>query len=193
MFKRVIVFAAALAIPAATPAQAPPPSPVAFSGTLISFAEDSVALKDKEGKTVVVQMTSGWTVSIARVADAGTIKPGAFVATANAFIDANSGKSTEVRVLEAGYRPEEGSHGMEGSTNYMTHGTVAGVDKRAAGVELNVTWPGGSRRIIVPSDVTVTFFDLQERSTLKPGVVVTGVTRKGPDGVPRAGRLVLSN
>ena len=83
----------------------------------MSASDGSVTLKDKEGKTVVIQMTAGWTVSIARMADAGGIKPGSFVATANALVDANSGKSTELRVLEPGYRPEEGTHGMVGSAN----------------------------------------------------------------------------
>jgi len=54
-------------------------------------------------------MTAGWTASIPRVVDAATVKPGAFVATANAVIDPNSGKATELRVLEPGYRPEEGT------------------------------------------------------------------------------------
>ena len=192
MLKPLILLGAWMALPAAIWAQAPPPSPTPFAGTLVSFKDDSVTLKDKEGKTVVVQMTPGWTVSISRVGDAGTIKPGSFVATANAVVDPNSGKATELRVLEPGYRPEEGTHGMVGSTNMMTHGTVASAAKTGAGVELNVTYPGGSRRIIVPSDVTVTFSDLQDRKTLQPGVAVSGVTRKGADGVPVAGRLVLS-
>ena len=74
----------------------------------------------------------------------------------------------------------------------MTHGTVASADKTSAGMELNVTWPDGSRRIIVPSDITVTFFDPLDRKTLKPGASVSGVTRKGTDGVYRAGRLVVA-
>ena len=190
MLKPMLLLAAVLAIPAATLAQAPPP-PTGFSGTLISFTDDSVTLKDKDGKTVVVQMTPNWTVSTPRVGDAATIQPGNFVATANAPVDANSGKSTELRVLEPGYRPEEGTHGM-GGANMMTHGTVASASKTSTGVELNVTYPSGSRRIIIPPDVTVTFFDPLDRSTLKPGASVSGVTRKGPDGIPYAGRLVLS-
>lgn len=192
MMKSLMLIAALMTIPAATWAQTPPPSPTPFSGTLVSVNGDNVTLKNKDGKEVVVQMTPGWTVSIPRVAEAGAIKPGSFVATANASVDANSGKSTELRVLEPGYRPEEGTHGMEGSANQMTHGTVANATKTSAGVELNVTYPGGSRRIIVPSEVTVTFFDPQDRNSLKPGVGVSGVTRKGPDGIFRAGRLVLT-
>ena len=190
MLKLVILFAALVAMPTITLAQAPPP-PTGFSGTLISFNDDTVTLKDKDAKTVVLRMTPGWTVSIARTGDAAAIQPGNFVATANTPVDDTSGTSTELRVLEPGYRPEEGTHGM-GGANMMTHGTVESASKPNAGVELKVTYPGGSRRIVVPSTVTVTFFDLQDRSTLKPVTAVSGVTRKGPDGVPRAGRLVLA-
>ncbi len=191
MFKTMILLAATLAIPFATVAQGPPP-PTGFSGTLVSYNDDTATLNDKDGKAVVIHMTPGWTVSIARVGDAAAIKPGSFVATANTVVDENSGKSTELRVLEPGYKPEEGTHGMGGSTNMMTHGTVASATRTPAGVELNVTYPNGSRRIIIPSDVTVTYFDLQDRKLLKPGMSVSGVTRKGADGVSQAGRLVLS-
>ena len=38
----------------------------------------------------------------------------------------------------------------------------------------------------------VTGFDLLNRERLKPGVMVSAVVRQDPDGVLRAGRLVLS-
>ena len=186
------LFLAALTLPAATFAQIPaPPSPI--SGTIVSVLGDSVTLKGKDGNTVVVQMTPGWTVSAARATEAAQIKPGDFVATANAPVDAESGKSTELRILEPGYRPEEGTHGLSPtSPAMMTHGTVKSAKATSDGVELEVTYPSGSRRIVVPPSVPVTAFDLKDRSMLKPGVAVESVTRKGADGVPRAGRLVLS-
>jgi hypothetical protein len=138
-------------------------------------------------------MTPGWTVSVARTTTAESIRQGDFVATTNAPIDAGSGKSTELRILEPGYRPEVGTHLLSAtSTNMITHGTVKSVAKIADGVELEVTYPDGSRRIIVPTGITVTAFDGLERGALKPGVAVSSVTRKGPDGMARAGRLVLS-
>ena len=190
MFKPIIVMGTLLASPLGPLAQGPPP-PSGFAGTLISFSETAATLKDKEGKTIVVQMTPDWTVSVARIGDAAAIKPGSFVATANTVIDGDSGKSTELRVLEPGYRPEEGTHAMGNSNTMMTHGTVESAAKSPAGVELKVTYPGGSRRIVIPPDVTVTYFDLKDRKELTAGVSVSGVTRKGSDGVARAGRLVL--
>jgi hypothetical protein len=188
-----LLLTAVLAIPALNFAQAPMP-PHAFSGIMVSVDSDSVTLQNTDGKTLVVQMTAGWTVSVNRVVDADAIKPGNFVATTNTPVDANTGKSIELRILEPGYRPEEGTHAVSPTnSNMMTHGTVKSSTRTDAGVELEVVYPNGSRHIIVPPDVPVTFSDPLDRAELKPGVAVGGVTRPGPDGVPRASRLQLSN
>jgi hypothetical protein len=189
MLNRLIP-AAALAA-AALLAQSPPP-PTGFKGTIEAVSGDTVTLKDKDGRSFLVQMTPGWTVSVLRKADLAAITPGSFVATNNVAIDATSGRSTELRVLEPGYRPEEGTHQIQGQTNYMTHGTVKSVARSDEGAALEVTYTGGGRRIVVPPNVPVTVSDVRNRSVLKPGTPVESVTRKGADGVPRAGRLVLS-
>jgi hypothetical protein len=170
--------------------QAPP---TGSSGAIVKFTEDQATLKDKEGKEIVVAMTKGWTVSKARVADFAAIKPGDFVATANRVVNESTGKSTELRVLEPGYRPEYGTHLMsEQSNTAMTHGTVSKAAKTAVGVELDVEYPGGSRHLIVAPDIKITVSDLLSRNVLTPGTMVSAVLRKGADGVLRAGRLTLS-
>jgi len=169
--------------------QAPP---VGFNGTLVSYGDESVTLQDKDGKEATVAMTRGWTVSRPRTVEAAGIKPGAFVASANTPVDEHTGRSVELRIMEPGYRPETGTHLMAGQQNRaMTHGDVTAVRQTAAGVELDVTYPGGSRHLVVPPDVKVTDFQLLDRSVLKPGTQVGAVARKGDDGVLRAGRLTL--
>ena len=164
--------------------------PKAFSGTLISVVDDTVTLADKDGKTFVVLMTPGWTVSMNRPAEVSVIKPGDFIATNNVPIDTSTGRATEVRVLEPGYRPEMGTHPVSPTnSNMMTHGTVSAVTKSDSEVELIVDSPGGSRRIIVPAGVQVTVSDLLPRSKLKPGTLVTGVTRTDANGVARSSRI----
>jgi hypothetical protein len=194
MFKPLLLFTVLSTVPVAALAQLHVQEPpVGYSGSLIEFSADRVTLRDKDGKVVEVAMTPSWTISSVRSLDAGAIKPGSFVATANTVVDDHSGRSTELRIFEPGYRPEEGTHLMAQQSNTaMTHGTVASVTRGTEGVELEVTYPGGSRHIIVPPDVKITGYDLQDRKVLKPGVRVSAVARKGPDGVLRAGRLVLS-
>jgi len=172
----------------------PPEPPVGYSGALVEYSDTSVTLKDnKAGKVINVAMTPGWFVSTAKDLTLEAIKPGSFVATANTNVDAHTGKATELRIFEAGYRPEEGTHEIARPNTSMTHGTVDTATQHDTGLELAVVYPSGSRRIIVPPDVKVTGYDVHERSVLKPGATVTAITRKGSDGVPRAGRLLLSN
>src|SRR3954470_24311533 len=83
-----------------------PEAPVGHSGSAVSYADDSVTLTEKDGKTVTVAMTPGWAVVIAKPLPAASIKPGDFVATANRDDGLDSGTSTELRILNPGYRPE---------------------------------------------------------------------------------------
>jgi hypothetical protein len=192
MFKPLALCFSFLFIPVAAIAQLQTQAPpTGFSGELVKYAEDSVTLKDKDGKEVIVAMTRGWTVSRPRGLVSSAIKAGDFIASANKVMDDHTGKSTELRILEPGYRPEYGTHLMAQADTAMTHGTVSTVSKAASGVELNVTYPGGSRQLIVPDDVKVTNYDLLDRSVLKPGMKVGAVARKDAAGVLRAGRLTL--
>jgi hypothetical protein len=169
--------------------QAPP---VGHAGVLVAYTDDSVTLKDTEGREVVVAMTPGWTVSRPRSLPATAVKPGDFVATANKVVDEHTGQAVELRIMEPGYRPEYGTHIMAQSGNAMTHGTVGSARRTAAGVELDVGYPGGGRRLILPADMQVTDYELLGRGVLKPGIRVSAVVRKGEDGVARAGRLTLN-
>jgi hypothetical protein len=170
--------------------QAPP---TGFSGTLVTYTEDSVTLTGKDGKHVVVAMTPGWTVSKPRSLPAAVLKPGDFVASANQVVDEHTGQSTELRIMEPGYRPEYGTHLMAQTGSAMTHGTVDSAMQTSAGVELDVSYPGGARHLIVPHDMKITDYELLGRDVLKPGTEVSAVARKGEDGVLRAGRLTLND
>jgi hypothetical protein len=203
MFKSLVAAAAIIAAPLAMAAQMAPQMaapmqsqapPTGFNGALVKYTDDSVTLKDKEGKDVTVPMSKGWTVSKTRTLTATEVKNGDFVASRNTIVNDSTGKSTELRVFEPGYRPEEGTHIMQGSTDTtMTHGTVTRAAKSAAGLELDVAYPGGARHLIVAPEIKITGYDLLDRSkVLKPGTMVGAVARKDEKGVLRAGRLTLS-
>lgn len=193
MFKQLVCSAAILSLSIFSMAQAiTPPHP--FSGAIVSVDGNNVTLQDKDGKPFTLQMTPGWTVSTNRKVDADAIKPGSFIASTNTPVSATVGRSTEVRILEPGYRPEEGTHAVSPTdSNMMTHGTVKSVNQNEAGVEVEVTYPNGSRMLLVPLTAPVTISDPLDKSVLKPGVAVSGVTRTGPDGIPKASRLQLAN
>jgi hypothetical protein len=159
---------------------------------LVSASEDNVVLKLKDGQVVTVAMTKGWPVGTARSVKVDAVKRDDFVATTNADIDAGSGRANELRIFEPGYRPEIGTHPMPQPKTSMTHGTVSTTTPTPdGGRELLITYPNGSRRVLVGPDVKVTAYDLQPRSLAKPGAMVNAITRKDSDGVPRAGRLLM--
>jgi hypothetical protein len=191
LFLAALFLVALLVTASPAPAQNPPKG---FSGSFVSLNGDTVTLQDKDGKTFTVEMTPGWTVSANRAGSPADIKPGDFVATTNVPLDETTGKSTELRILEPGYRPEQGTHAVSPTNpNRMTHGTVKSIAKVTDGVELEIAYPAGSRIILVAAAVPVTISDPLDKTILKPGQIVGGVTRPGPDGIQRASRLQLQN
>ena len=189
----LLVLSLPASLQVARAAQDPEP-PTGHEGTLVSFDDQRVTLQEADGQAVTVAMTPGWTVSVVRPADNRVIQPGDFVASANTVVDAATGHSTELRILEPGYRPEQGTHPTApGSATLMTHGSVQAVEAGTGEVVLTITYPGGGRRLIVPDGVKVTRSDPLARSVLQPGMRISLVTRRGADGVARAGRVTLAH
>ena len=188
-----ILSAAVLVLPAAALAQAPaPPAFVVVRGVVTAASDDSVTIKGDDGKITVMPLVKTWTAVGTKPVDPDTIKPGSFVATANTDIDANTGKSIELRVFEPGNKGGEGSRPMAQPNTTMTNATVTKVTKTAQGREIDVSYPGGVRHIIVPSDMAVIGNFPLEHSAVKPGVTVTAIGAKGADGVARGTRVQIA-
>jgi hypothetical protein len=175
-------------------AQAPagPPAFTRYAGTVTVVAADHLTVRDKDGKTIDVPLATTWTAFVARPVDIDSIKPGSFVATTNTNIDADTGKSTELRLFEPGNRGGEGSNPMAQPNTTMTNATVQTVSKGAQGRELVVAYPGGTRHIIVPPEVKVIGTFPVDRDSIKPGEEITAFGVKGADGVARATRVQVA-
>lgn len=189
------VLAAASALATAALAQAPagsPPAFVRYAGTVTAVASDHLTIKDKDGKVADVPLARTWTAVATHPVDIETIKPGSFVATANTDIDANTGKSIELRVFEPGNKLGEGSRPMAQPHTTMTNATVQTVTKGAQGRELVVSYPGGVRHIIVPPDVQVIGSFPIDRDSIKPGDEISAFGVKDDDGVARATRVQVA-
>ena len=72
---------------------------------------------------------------------------------------------------------------LNGTREGLFNAALALCPETKAGQQLVVTYPGGTRNILVPPGVKVTAYDLKDRATLKPGDWVGAVTRRGPDDV----------
>ena len=200
MFKSLILAAGLAAAPAlalaqpAAPAGRPaaPPAFTRYAGTVTAVAADHLTVKDKDGKTSDVPLTPTWTAIATRPVDIEQIKPGSFVATANTNIDADHGKSIELRIFEPGNKGGEGSRPMAQANTTMTNATVQTVTKGAQGRELVVAYPGGTRHIIVPPDVQVIGNFPIDRDSVKPGDEISAFGVKGDDGVVRVARVQVA-
>jgi hypothetical protein len=198
MLKPLILAAALAAAPALALAQpaggagGPPPAFTRYAGTVTAVAADHLTIKQQDGKTAEVPLSPTWTAVATRPVDIESIKPGSFVATANTNIDANTGKSIELRIFEPGNKGGEGSRAMAQPNTTMTNATVQTVTKGAQGRELVVYYPGGTRHIIVPPDVQVIGNFPIDRDSLKPGDEISALGVKGDDGVARATRVQVS-
>jgi hypothetical protein len=181
---------AALAQPPATGGA--PPAFTRYAGTVTAVTGDHLTVKDKDGKISDVPLAKTWTAVATHPVDIEAIKPGSFVATANTDIDADTGKSIELRVFEPGLKIGEGSRPMAAPHTTMTNATVTTVTKGASGRELVVAYPGGTRHIIVPPDVQVIGNTPVDRDSIKPGDEISAFGVKGDDGVARATRVQVA-
>jgi hypothetical protein len=175
-------------------AQAPAPAPpraAPVSGVVTAVSADSVTVKSDDGKITVLPLVRTWTAVTTRPVDIENIKPGSFVATANTNIDEKNGKSIELRLFEPGSKLGEGSRPMPQPNTTMTNGTVQTVKKGPGGRELDVSYPGGVRHIIVPPDVQVIGSLPASRDAVKPGVRISAFAPKGDDGVARGTRISI--
>lgn len=190
MFKGLMLTAAlTLAAPATAMAQAP----IGHTGAIVSTTADSVTLKDKDGKVMTVAMIPGWRMVAPRTVPTEALKVGDFIGSANEVVNPTTGRSTELRVYEPGNTPEWGTHDLGAGPAQMTHGTVAKITPTTEGRDLDISYPNGGRRLILPKSVAVVGSFVLGLDEAKPGVVVRAVTRRSPDGVWRATRLLLPN
>ena len=190
-FALAALTASACALASAVLAQAPPAF-TRYAGTVTAVAADHLTIKDKDGQVSDVPLARTWTAVGTHPVDIEAIKPGSFVATANTDIDADTGKSIEVRVFEPGNTLGEGSRPMAQPHTTMTNATVQTVTKGAQGRELVVSYPGGTRHIIVPPDVQVIGNFPIDRDSIKPGDEISAFGVKGDDGVARATRVQVA-
>ena len=185
-----VMLVAGLSIAAAAAAQ-PPAGPARVAGTVTAVSADSVTIHAADGKDTTLGFAPGWALVTTKQVPQDAIKPGGFVATANLNQAEGVGKSIEIRLFEPGSKLGEGSRPMAAPNTTMTNANVSKVEKTANGLEIDVTYPGGTRHIIVPPDMKVIASIPTETSALKAGAHVTAVATKTPDGAMKVARVQM--
>lgn len=171
---------AALMLPLAAFAQAPPG---VARGTIVKLDHDVLTLKTDQGRTETIALSKNWTVTVLKPVAVSAIKPGSFIGTAEMPQGHNTGRSLEVHVFPPGVKAGAGHYAWSlRKGSMMTNGTVGKVTATPKGRQLEVSYPTGHRRIIVPKGVPIVEFTQGERAQIKPGLPAFLIVAKGPHG-----------
>ena len=180
----------------ATPLSTNPQPPTRLSGTLTAIAAEGLTLRDATGKEVTLGFAPNVAVLAARPVAKEDIKVGDFVASANLSETDGVGRSIEMRLFEPGSRAGEGHRPMTQAgaapSQMMTNATVTKVARTAAGLELDVQYPGGIRHLIVPPEVTIMGSYPVDPGSLKAGMPVNVNATRAADGSLRATRIQIA-
>lgn len=192
---RTLAFALLL-LTAATPtlAQSTLAAP-RIRGEVAAFDGHQLAVKDRDGRTQTLPLSSKWAVTGVQAARLDDIKPGTYVGTAAVPAPEGTLRALEVLVFPAamqgageGHRPWD-LLPESTMTNATVTNTVTGVDGRT----LTLSYKGGSQRVTVPDGVPVVSPAQAVPDDLKPGAPVVVLTERGSDGQLAVLRVIVGN
>lgn len=184
-----LLVAAVLA--AAPPAFAQPAGPQPLRGVVSKIDAGHLVLKSK-GKAVAIDLTPDWAVQMTRPIQVTEIKEGSFIGTTEIPQADGAGRSLEVHVFPPGVKMGEGHYAWNlRKGSMMTNGTVGKVTVGAKGRELQVSYPTGERKIVVPPKVPVVQITPGTRAMVKVGTPVFVMAAPKPGGGLIAGFVAV--
>ena len=173
----------ALALTAPALAQTPAPAPERVRGQVVAITADTLTLKGRDGKAETIALSPSWAVTLVTPVDVSAIQPGSFIGTTEVEKPDGTGRSLEVHVFPPGVKMGEGHYDWDLKPNSkMTNGTVGKVTAGHKGQELDISYPTGSRHVVVPKKVPVVQMGPGDRAMIKPGAKVFIIAGKAPSG-----------
>lgn len=165
--------AALVAMPAIAAEPAAPPAIQFIRGTVTSVSPTALGIKTTAGKAVSVMLAPDWNVQVTKPVTVAEIKSGSFIGTAEMPQKDGTGRSLEVHVFPPGVKIGEGHYGWDLKKGaMMTNGTVGKVIASPNGQSFDVSYPTGTRRIVVPPKVPIVQIGPGPRTLVKTGAKV---------------------
>ncbi len=178
----------ALALACAT-AEAQKPTRV--RGIVAGLEADVLSVKARDGRTVAIRLAEKTNIVFTQPITLSEIKAGDFLGVTSVKGEGGSLTAFEVRrfpkPLNPGHRPFDGRDDQT-----MTNATVSTVLQAAKGRELTLTYKGGSQKIVVPEDASISMLVPGKRSQLVPGAPVNLTARPDDEGRLTAVRIQVS-
>ncbi|MCC7487678.1 MAG: hypothetical protein IT529_22120 [Burkholderiales bacterium] len=164
---------------AASAAQAQGPTRV--RGTVSAFDGEMLTVKSATGE-VSIRLAEKTQIVHAQPIALADIKPGDFLGVTSTRHDNGTLTAFEVRrfpkAVNPGHRPFDGRNDQT-----MTNASVASVVQSARGRELTLAYEGGSQKIVVPENASISMLVPGERAHLMPGAPVN-LTAVSDNGEP---------
>jgi hypothetical protein len=162
-------------------------------GTIASFDGRAMVVTTRDGPQVTVNVPETARIASLKKIDLSAIKPGTFIGTA-----ARPGPGGELQAIEVLVFPESGRGTGEGHYAWdlapgttMTNATVSAAVESRSGRELNLSYKGGSVKVVVPPGAPVVTPVPAERSDLKPRAPVFLSASKDATGELAAKSVVV--
>src|SRR5579872_2829344 len=159
-------------------------APHIVRGVVAAMTGNSLTITTKDGKTVAVTLAPTWMVAVLKPIPVSAIQPGSFIGTTEMPQADGTGVSVEVHVFPPGVKMGEGHYPWDSQPGaMMTNGTVGTVTSVSGGRAMDVSYPNGTRHIVVPPDVPIVqITGGGDHALVKAGVPVFVVAIAGPDG-----------
>jgi hypothetical protein len=166
-------------------------APIRVRGTIGSFDGTVLSVKDAGGKDVAIQLGEKTELVFTQPITLAEIKPGDFLGVTSRRGADGSLTAYEVRrfpqPLNPGHRPFDGRDDQT-----MTNATVAATVESTRGRELTLSYEGGSQKIVVPANASISTLVPGQRSQLVPGSAVSLTATPSADGKLLAQRIQVS-
>lgn len=173
---RIAVFFGVLTLTSAAGAQAPE----RVRGTISGFDGKVFSVKSGDGRSVDIGLEEKTVIVFTQPIALADIKPGDFLGVTSMKRADGALTAFEVRrfpkPVSPGHRPFEGRDDQT-----MTNATVSAMVQSASGRELTLTYEGGSQKIVVPENASISMLVPGDRTQLVPGAPVNLTATPGSD------------
>lgn len=165
--------------------------PTRVRGTISAADGGSITVKSRDGKNVAIQLADKTVIVFTQPITLADIKPGDFLGiTSTKRVDGTL-TAYEVRrfpkPVSPGHRPFDGRDDQT-----MTNATVGAMVQSASGRDLTMTYDGGSQKIVVPENASISTLVPGNRSQLVAGADVNLTAQAGDGGKLTAIRIQVS-
>lgn len=183
----IVMLSGALVLAGAADAQAP----TRIRGAITAVDGKVISVKAADGKDVDIALGEKTEIVFTQPIKLSEIKAGDFLAVSSMKRADGTLTAFEVRrfpkPVSPGHRPLDGRDDQT-----MTNATLDTMVQSTNGRELTLTYEGGSQKIILPENASISTLVPGNRSQLLPGAAVNLTAAPGADGKLTARRIQVS-